>query len=129
MTFYQELQLNQAGSKAMVKNAKSPREKLHHTCIYMFKIGITLLFCMAFVMAFGRIFGDGNSTVGVVVLLFLMVFKNADFGICMRHSLKVMAAIFGILIIGPRLANMAGPGLGMGLDILVFFSSCIYKLP
>ena len=108
MTFYQELQLNQAGSKAMVKNAKSPREKLHHTCIYMFKIGITLLFCMAFVMAFGRIFGDGNSTVGVVVLLFLMVFKNADFGICMRHSLKVMAAIFGILIIGPRLANMAG---------------------
>lgn len=94
MTFYQELQLNQAGSKAMVKNAKNPREKLHHTCIYMFKIGITLLFCMAFVMAFGRIFGDGNSTVGVVVLLFLMVFRNADFGICMSHSLKVMAAIF-----------------------------------
>lgn len=121
MTFYQELQLNQAGSKAMVKNAKSPREKLHHTCIYMFKIGITLLFCMAFVMAFGRIFGDGNSTVGVVVLLFLMVFKNADFGICMRHSLKVMAAIFGILIIGPRLANMAGPVLGMVLNIAFIF--------
>ena len=67
MTFYQELQLNQAGSKAVIKNAAGRREKLHHTCIYMCKIAITMIFCMCFVMLFGKVFGDENSIVGVVV--------------------------------------------------------------
>ena len=30
MTFYQELQLNQAGSKALIKASKSKKEKYRH---------------------------------------------------------------------------------------------------
>ncbi len=121
MTFYQELQLNQTGSKTMIKNAVGSREKLHHTCIYMCKIAITMIFCMCFVMLFGKLFGDENSIVGVVVLLFLMVFKNADFGIGMRHSLMVIAVIFGILMFGPRVANMFGPLVAMLVNIVCIF--------
>ena len=128
MTFYQELQLNQAGSKALIRNSATNREKIRHTCIYLAKIAITMAFCMAFVMGFSAIFGNDNSIAGVVLLLFLMVFKNADFGICTKHSLAVMGIIFAILMTGPRLANSFGPVGGMFMNIgcifLLTFLSC-----
>lgn len=68
MTFYQELQLNQAGSKEMVKQAKTAKEKAYHLFVYMFKIAITLAFCVAFVIVYSKVFGNSNSIVGVVVL-------------------------------------------------------------
>lgn len=128
MTFYQELQLNQAGSKAIIRNSATNREKVRHTWIYLAKIAITMAFCMAFVMGFSAIFGNDNSIAGVVLLLFLMVFKNADFGICTKHSLAVMGIIFAILMTGPRLANSFGPVGGMFMNIgcifLLTFLSC-----
>ena len=128
MTFYQELQLNQAGSKALIRNSATNREKIRHTWIYLAKIAITMAFCMAFVMGFSAIFGNDNSIAGVVLLLFLMVFKNADFGICTKHSLAVMGIIFAILMTGPRLANSFGPVGGMFMNIgcifLLTFLSC-----
>lgn len=75
MTFYQELQLNQAGSKAVIKNARGFQEKFRHIVVYLFKIFITLLFCMAFVIGFSAFFGNDNSIAGVVVLLCIMVFR------------------------------------------------------
>lgn len=128
MTFYQELQLNQAGSKTLIRNSATNREKVRHTWIYLAKIAITMAFCMAFVMGFSAIFGNDNSIAGVVLLLFLMVFKNADFGICTKHSLAVMGIIFVILMTGPRLANSFGPVGGMFMNIgcifLLTFLSC-----
>ena len=82
-----------------------------------------MIFCMCFVMLYGKVFGDENSIVGVVVLLFLMVFKNADFGICMRHSLEVIGVVFAIMMFGPRAANFFGPFGGMLVNI-----GCIFVL-
>ena len=86
MTFYQELQLNQAGSKSLLKNSKTMKEKLYHTFVYMVKIAVTMVFCFAFVTASSIILGKDNSIVGVVVLLCVMVFRNADLGIHTVHS-------------------------------------------
>ena len=108
MTFYQELQLNQAGSKNLIRHAESRREKLRHTLIYLLKIVITLAFCMAFVIAFSTVFGGENSIVGVVVLLCVMVFRNADLGIRTSHGAVSLILIFGILAFGPKLANASG---------------------
>lgn len=88
MTIYQELQLNQAGSKAVIKSSLTGKEKLKHTAIYLFKIFITMVFCMAFVIGYSKIFGDANSVVGVVILLCIMVFRFADFGIYTPHGLS-----------------------------------------
>ena len=65
MSIYQELQLNQAGSKALIKNSKDKREKRRHIFIYIFKVFLTLAFCMAFVTAYTKIFGEKNSVAGV----------------------------------------------------------------
>ena len=86
MTFYQELQLNQAGSKSLLKNSKTMKEKLYHAFVYMVKIAVTMVFCFAFVTASSIILGKDNSIVGVVVLLCVMVFRNADLGIHTVHS-------------------------------------------
>lgn len=82
-----------------------------------------MIFCMGFVMGFSAILGDDNSIAGVVLLLFLMVFKNADFGIGMKDSLGVMGIIFAILIVISRLANSFGPLTGMAINV-----ECIFLL-
>ena len=38
LTLYQELQLNQAGSKALIKNAGNRREKQRHIGVYILKV-------------------------------------------------------------------------------------------
>lgn len=49
MTFYQELQLNQAGSKSLLKNSKTMKEKLYHAFVYMVKIAVTMvLLCLCY---------------------------------------------------------------------------------
>ena len=123
MTFYQELQLNQQGSKAIIKASSSPGEKLRHISVYLFKIFITMVFCMAFVMGYTKIFGDENSIVGVIVLLCIMVFRYADFGMQMPGSLASLGIIFGILAFGPRLANAAGL-----FGELIINAGCIFAL-
>ena len=109
MTFYQELQLNQAGSKSLLKNSKTMKEKLYHTFVYMVKIAITMVFCFTFVTASSIILGKDNSIVGVVVLLCVMVFRNADLGIHTRHSTWLLALFFVIMTVCPHLANQLSP--------------------
>ena len=49
MTFYQELQLNQAGSKNLLKKSETLKEKLYHMWVYLVKIAVTMAFCFFFV--------------------------------------------------------------------------------
>ena len=100
MSIYQELQLNQAGSKALIRNSKDSREKRRHLLIYVFKVFLTLAFCMAFVTAYTKIFGEDNSVAGVVVLLTVMVFRSADLGIKASHGMGVIVILFAVLAVG-----------------------------
>ena len=52
MTFYQELQLNQAGSKNLLKKSETTKEKMYHILVYLIKIAVTMVFCFLFVMLF-----------------------------------------------------------------------------
>ena len=118
MSIYQELQLNQAGSKALIKNSKDNRERGRHLLIYIFKVFLTLAFCMVFVTAYTGIFGESNSVAGVVVLLTVMVFRSADLGIRASHGNGVIAVLFAILAVGPKLTNMVSPGWGFFLNFV-----------
>ena len=108
MTFYQELQLNQAGSKKLIRQSETMKEKIRHTVIYLMKIAITVTFCFFFVAAFSAIFGNENSVVGVVTLLSIMVFQNADFGVDAKQSVGLIACFFGLMAVAPHLANVSG---------------------
>lgn len=121
MTFYQELQLNQGGSKNLIRHSTDPKEKIRHMAVYVFKILLTLAFCMAFVISYSKIFGDENSIVGVVVLLCVMVFRYADFGFHAKHSISAMVMIFLILAFGPRLANSTGAAAGLLINGICIF--------
>ena len=52
MTFYQELQLNQTGSKNLLKKSETLKEKLYHILVYLVKIAVTMAFCFLFVTIF-----------------------------------------------------------------------------
>ena len=109
MTFYQELQLSSTGSKELIKKTTDPKEKRKHILIYNVKVYLVVAFCFALVTLFSTVFGSGNSVAGVVVLLALLVLRQADFGIKTTHGLLCIAGIFGILIVGPRLTNTLAP--------------------
>ena len=117
MTFYQELQLNQAGSKNLLKKSETTKEKMYHILVYLIKIAVTMVFCFLFVTVFSILFGNENSIVGVVVLLCLMVFRNADLGIHTGQSTMLLAMFFVIMVVCPHLANQLSPVLGMLLNI------------
>ena len=123
MTLYQELQLNQAGSKQLIRNTQDKKEKARHIAVYLFKILLTLAFCVAFVTVYTKVFGSDNSIVGVVVLLSVMTFRFADFGIHAPHALSSLMVIWGIMTFGPRLANA-----GNLVTELIVNMVCIFTL-
>ena len=93
MTFYQELQLNSAGSKALIRITRDKKERMRHILIYNFKVYLVVAFCFAAVTLFSMIFGNENSIAGVVVLLALLVLRQADFGI---HTSRPQTVQYGI---------------------------------
>lgn len=123
MTFYQELQLSSTGSKNLIKATTDPKERRRHILIYNFKVYLVMAFCFFTVTAFSAVFGSQNSVAGVVVLLALLVLRQADFGIRTTHGLLCIAGIFMILIIGPRFSNVVSP-----LPALLINLSCIFLL-
>ena len=104
MTVYQELQLSSAGSKNLIRRSENKEEKKRHIFIYNAKVYLVVAFCFAVVTAFSLLFGSANSIAGVVVLLALLVLRQADFGIRTSHGLICIGLIFGVLIAGPRLS-------------------------
>ena len=94
MTFYQELQLSSVGSKQLIKNTTDKKkEKRRHILIYNFKVYLVMAFCVAVVTLFSKIFGADNSVPGVVVLLAVLVLRQADFGVRTSHGLLCIAGI------------------------------------
>ena len=118
MKFYDELQLNQAGSKELIRNSKSKKEKIYHILVYLFKIALTVSFCFIFVSGFSMIFGADNSIVGVVVLLYLLVFRNSHFTIQTNQSICLIWLFFLIMAFMPKLANMSHPLVGWVINFV-----------
>lgn len=93
MTVYQELQLNQAGSKKLIRSCTDKKEKRKHIAIYCLKIALTVAFCVVFVSIFTGIFGAENGVAGVGVLLALLAFRQVDLGFWPSQSVWVMVGI------------------------------------
>ncbi|MGN0613229.1 MAG: FUSC family protein [Porcipelethomonas sp.] len=118
MKFYQELQLNQAGSKSYIASFDSKKDKLKHIVIYLFKIALVVSFCLAFVTLFSAVFGQENSIAGVVVLLCILTFRFSDLGFKNSQSVFGIYLIYGILAVGPKLANLAPTGWSFCINLL-----------
>lgn len=121
MTFYEQLQLNQAGSQAYIRASATPQEKRWRMAIYVFKVLLTVLFCVAFVTTFTKLFGVENGTAGVVILLFLMAFRQVDLAIKPTHGAVVMLLIGLILTFAPHLAASLTPGAALPVHFTAIF--------
>lgn len=118
MTFYQELQLNQAGSKSYISSFESMKDKWKHSGIYLFKIFLNITFCTVFIALFSMIFGAENSSAGLAVLLSIMVFRNADLGIRASHGIFNILIVFAMLAVGPKLSNVLPAGGAFCINVI-----------
>lgn len=126
MKFYQELQLNQAGSKNLISDSSSPAERTYHILVFLIKIAVTVGFCFFFVSIFSMLFGDENSVVGVAILLSLLAFRQVNLGYDVGQSSFVMLGMFIILMIGPHLANMFSPAAGLLINFICMFTMTVF---
>ena len=118
MKFYHELQLNQIGSKKIIKESETLKQKLYHLIVYLFKILLTVGFCFLFVTIYSLLFSNENSIIGVVVLLYLLVFRNAHFMIKTNQSLFLFILFFAIMAVMPQIASHAHPLIGLIINLL-----------
>lgn len=118
MTFYQELQLNQAGSKSYISSFENMKDKWKHSGIYLFKIFLNITFCTVFIALFSMIFGAENSSAGLAVLLSIMVFRNADLGIRASHGIFNILMVFAMLAVGPKLSNVLSAGGAFCINVI-----------
>ena len=118
MTFYQELQLNQAGSKSYISSFENIKDKWKHSGIYLFKIFLNITFCTVFIALFSMIFGAENSSAGLAVLLSIMVFRNADLGIRASHGIFNILMVFAMLAVGPKLSNVLPAGGAFCINVI-----------
>ncbi|MGN1155358.1 MAG: FUSC family protein [Agathobacter sp.] len=109
MTFYNELQLNAQGSKNLIRSSTDKKEKMRHILIYNLKVYLVVAFCFLFVSLLSSVIGAENSIIAVVILLAILVLRQADFGIRTSHGILVIGILFGILTFGSRLSNMVPP--------------------
>lgn len=109
MKFYEQLQLNQLGSKNYIRESPNKKERNKRIAIYIFKVFLTVLFCVLFVTCFTKLFGVENGTPGVVILLFLMAFRQVDLGIKPKEGVAVMLLIGVLLTFAPHLAASLPP--------------------
>lgn len=122
MSIYQAMQLNAAGSKNLIKNTEDPGEKRKWILVYLVKIFLTVAFCFAFVTLWTLILGPRNSIAGVVILLNLLAFRQADFGIRCSQGAGVLFFSFIILASGPRLANAVPPIPALFINVICIFA-------
>ncbi len=126
MNFYQELQLDAAGSKKHIASFHRRRDKVKHYLIFLLKILLNVAFSVVFVSVFAQIFGPANTITAVVVLLCVMLFRTANLSLSLGYSIPVLWLLFGILATGPHLANLVPLGWSfvinlVSLFLLVFF--------
>lgn len=126
MTFYQELQLDQKGSKDYVAGFKNPKEKFKHIAIYLFKIVLILSFSTLFISAFSLVFGKENSIAGLVAFLCIMTFRFTDFGIRASHSIANVVIIYSVFAIGPKLSNLVSVGWAFWINVICIFILVIF---
>lgn len=110
MNFYQELQLNQGGSKAYIASMNTRKDKVIHFGIYLFKILLNIAFSVAFIGVYSAICGSENGIAGLVVLLFIMMFRFSNLDIRVSHSIVNIFILFAILAVGPKVANILPAG-------------------
>ena len=126
MTFYQELQLNQAASKAYIASFDNPKDKLKHSGIYLFKILLNIAFCTLFITLFSIIFGAENSVAGLAVLLCIMVFRCADLGIRVSHGVFDIFIVFGILAAGSKVSVLLPAGWAFCANVIIIMLLMIF---
>ena len=90
MSFYRDLQLDTAVLKERIRSGAGPRQRVYYGAVLTAKAVLTLLFCTGFIVLYSVLFGAENSAAGVAVLLCVLAIQNADFGVSLSGSLKLL---------------------------------------
>lgn len=126
MTFYNELQLSAQGSKNLIRNTTDKKEKRRHILIYNLKVYLVVAFCFLFVSLLSMAIGADNSIVAVVILLSILVLRQADFGIRTSHGVLVIFILFGIMTFGSRLTNILPPVPAFFINLICIFGILMF---
>lgn len=109
MSFYQKLQLGVGDLKTLIRAAESPSEKRTHAAALWVKNILCILFALTLIGGISALFGNENSSAGVVIFCILLTVRFIDFGYDVASSLWALALSFAIMTFGPVIAAAGNP--------------------
>ena len=124
MTIYQAMQLNVKNLKAAISDAPTKKDKHRYIAAMILRNIFCLAFCIIFITFFTTLFGNENSSVGIIGLLAVLSLRFTDLDFNIKQSTLALIASFVICAIAPHLANIVPSGFGL----LINFSALLLIL-
>ena len=124
MTIYQAMQLNVKNLKAAISDAPTKKDKHRYIAAMILRNIFCLAFCIIFITFFTTLFGNENSSVGIIGLLAVLSLRFTDLDFNIKQSTLALIASFVICAIAPHLANIVPLGFGL----LINFSALLLIL-
>ena len=122
MNFYQAMQLGAVNLKPLIKKTEDKKLKQKYITAFALKNILCLLFCMAVVISFSKIFSEENSIVGVVTVMCILTFRFSNFDFKVKQTALAILGIFGIYMIFPTLAMISSPGMQFVINFIAILA-------
>ena len=110
MTIYQAMQLNVKNLKAAISDTPTKKDKHRYIAAMILRNIFCLAFCIIFITFFTTLFGNENSSVGIIGLLAVLSLRFTDLDFNIKQSTLALIASFVICAIAPHLANIVPLG-------------------
>lgn len=118
MSFYQMMQMGAAQLKPLIKKENNKKIRNKYISALIAKDILCIVFCLLVITMFSNIFGEENSTVGVVTVISILTYRLSNLGFNTKQSAITMLGIFAIFIVGPYLAVSFNPVVGFVINLV-----------
>ncbi len=122
MSFYQLLQLDPTVVKPMIRKAESPAERRRLWFAMASRSLLIVLFAVLFIGTLGRVFGDDNMPLAVVIFCMFLAFRFVGFGFSIGSSLGSLALTLALLTLAPSVAQAVPVLPGLAVHAVAFFA-------
>lgn len=86
MTIYQAMQLNVKNLKAAISDTPTKKDKHRYIAAMILRNIFCLAFCIIFITFFTTLFGNENSSVGIIGLLAVLSLRFTDLDFNIKQS-------------------------------------------
>ncbi len=119
--FYNLLQLDPDKIKKKISESGTFGKKFYYSFVLAFRAAIIVAFAILFVSVASSFFGEDNSPMGVVLLVFVLTIRFVNFSYCLKDSLVTLAVFLLVMTVAPAISFMVPSWAVFFVHFIAFF--------